>query len=62
MRVEGMNALSRLAGSLVLALHGFLAPAWQEEAFDTVCKTISESLTLKFKYQDAVSVEKPETH
>lgn len=45
-----MNALSCLAGTLVLTLHGFLAPVWQEEAFDTVCKTIPESLTLKFKY------------
>lgn len=26
------------------------------------CKSISESLTLKFKYQDAVSLEKSETH
>lgn len=26
------------------------------------CKTISESLTWKFKYQDAVSLEKSETH
>lgn len=45
----------------MLALHGFLAPAWQEEAFDAVGKTISESLTLKFKYQDAGSVEKSES-
>lgn len=44
MRVEGRNALTCLARILVLALHGSLAPARQEEAFDTVCKTISESL------------------
>lgn len=62
MRVEGMNALLRLSGSSALALHDFLALVCQGEAFDTVCKTISESLTLKFKYQDAVSVEQPETH
>lgn len=46
-----MNALFCLAGTLVLVLHGLLAPAWEEEAFDTVCKTIPESLALKFKYQ-----------
>lgn len=49
-----MNAPSCRAGTLVLALHGFLAPAWQEEAFDTVCKTIPESLVLKFKNQNTV--------
>lgn len=48
---------SCLAGTLVPVLPGFLAPAWQEEAFDTVCKTIPESLTLKFKYQNAVCPE-----
>lgn len=52
-----MNALSCLSGNLVLVLHGFLAPARQEEAFDTVCKTIPESPTLKFKYQNAVCPE-----
>ena len=54
MRVVGRSALSRLAGIFMLDLRGFLVAAWQEEAFDTVCKTISESLALKFKYQDVV--------
>lgn len=57
-----MNDLPLPGQNLVLALHGVLAPAWQKEAFDTVCKIIPESLTLKFKYQNAASVEKPETH
>lgn len=56
-----MNTLSCLARALMLALCGFLVPVWQE-AFDTVCKVILESLTLKFKYLNAVFVEKPETH
>ena len=39
-----------LAGTMVLALQGFLVPVWQEEAIVTVCKAIPESLTLKLKY------------
>lgn len=43
MGVKGMNVLSRLIRILLLALRGFLASVWQEEAFDTAKLFLSHS-------------------
>lgn len=47
---QSMNALSRLVRILLMALRGFFASAWQEDAFDTAKLFLShshESLNIK---------------